>query len=160
MRNSLLAVAAFAVVLHLAGCDREPAGSPAASARSPPAPGAVDAGAPGKMLQDWGKALEARSFAKARSFFGNAGAASGMSEALFARTWDKYRTIAVTIGTGRVEGAAGSSYYEAPVTVTGLTQEGRPYNLEGTVTARRVNDVPGASPEQLRWHIDSTSLNP
>ncbi len=170
MRNAIAAVATFAVVLHLAGCDREPgsgSSNPAsdrvgvktqapAAAASPTA----DAGTAQKVLQDWREAMETHSFAQARAFFGNGGAASGMNETAFARAWGKYRIIDMTIGEGQAEGAAGSLYHAAPVTITGLTREGRPYHLSGTVTARRVNDVPGATPAQLRWHIDSTTLNP
>jgi len=32
--------------------------------------------------------------------------------------------------------------------------------LTGQVVMRRVNDVPGATPEQLRWHIESTTIAP
>jgi hypothetical protein len=32
--------------------------------------------------------------------------------------------------------------------------------LKGDVVLRRVNDVPGATEEQLRWHIESTTLTP
>lgn len=120
----------------------------------------ADSGTPQEMLEDWRHALETHAYSGARGYFGNGGAASGMSEAEFARAWDKYRIIDMTIGKGQIEGAAGSLYYEAPVTVTGLTREGRPYHLSGAVTARRVNGVDGASPQQLRWHIDSTTLNP
>ncbi len=53
------------------------------------------------------------------------------------------------------EGAAGSSYYTAPVTITDGARR-----LSGEVVLRRANDVPGATPEQLRWHIESSTLEP
>ena len=34
-----------------------------------------------------------------------------------------------------------------------------PRRIEGEVVLKRVNDVPGASAEQLRWHIESTSFD-
>ena len=46
------------------------------------------------------------------------------------------------------------------MTVTGLRRDGKPYNLAGTITLRRVNDVEGATPEQLRWYIESSTLKP
>ena len=61
----------------------------------------------------------------------------------------------MTVGKGESEGAAGSLYYTAPVTVTDGTRV-----LKGDVVLRRVNDVPGATEEQLRWHIESTTLTP
>lgn len=60
----------------------------------------------------------------------------------------------IAIGKGDIEGAAGSLYYEAPVTID--FADGRP-SRRGTVVLRRVNDVPGASEEQLNWRIERTS---
>lgn len=56
-----------------------------------------------------------------------------------------------------VEGAAGSSY----CAVTGkLTDAGDPAKVlvEGTLLLRRVNDVPGATPDQLRWTLRSSTF--
>ncbi len=55
---------------------------------------------------------------------------------------------------GQAEGAAGSLFYTAPVTIIS-----GPRRIEGEVVLKRVNDVPGASAEQLRWHIESTSFD-
>ncbi|WP_260926781.1 hypothetical protein [Novosphingobium sp. 9] len=60
----------------------------------------------------------------------------------------------LTLGKGDVEGAAGSLYYEAPLVVD--FSDGRP-SQRGTIVVRRVNDVPGASEEQLNWRIERTS---
>lgn len=76
----------------------------------------------------------------------------------YAKWWRRYRTITVAVGDGTVEGAAGSLYYEVPATLTGETVGGEPYRLTGTVILRRVNDVDGATPEQLAWHIDTADL--
>src|SRR5579871_3847627 len=59
----------------------------------------------------------------------------------------------LTVGKGDAEGAAGSSYYEVPVTLR--FGDGKPET--GTLTLRRVNDVPGATPEQLDWRIESST---
>lgn len=59
----------------------------------------------------------------------------------------------LAIGKGDVEGA-GSLYYEAPLVVD--FADGRP-SKRGTIVLRRVNDVPGASEEQLNWRIERTS---
>ena len=56
-----------------------------------------------------------------------------------------------------VEGAAGSSF----CTVSGkLTDGGDPEKIlrEGTLLLRRVNDVPGATPDQLRWTLQSSTF--
>lgn len=60
----------------------------------------------------------------------------------------------LAVGKGDVEGAAGSLYYEAPLVVD--FADGRP-SKRGTIVLRRVNDVPGASEEQLYWRIERTS---
>ena len=58
-----------------------------------------------------------------------------------------------------MEGAAGSSYYTSEATITANDKDGRPVRYEGPIVLRRVNDVPGASAAQLRWHIDSVQLD-
>jgi len=60
----------------------------------------------------------------------------------------------IAVGKGDVEGAAGSLYYEAPIVVD--FADGRA-SKRGTIVLRRVNDVPGASEEQLNWRIERTS---
>lgn len=108
----------------------------------------------------WRQALEQHEYASARRVWGDSGKASGQSVAQFAAAWDKYRIIDITAGKGEIDGAAGSLYYEVPVTVTGLRRDGKPYNLSGTITLRRVNDVDGATSEQLRWHIERSTIEP
>ncbi|MCJ1961220.1 hypothetical protein [Novosphingobium mangrovi (ex Hu et al. 2023)] len=60
----------------------------------------------------------------------------------------------IAVGKGDIAGAAGSLYYEAPIVVD--FADGRP-SRRGTIVLRRVNDVPGASEEQLNWRIERTS---
>ena len=48
-----------------------------------------------------------------------------------------------------MEGAAGTIYYTAPITITGSSGK----ELAGDVVLSRVDDVPGASPESLRWSV-------
>ena len=67
--------------------------------------------------------------------------------------------IAVAVPTGQMEGAAGSSYYTAPVSITATDQDGRPIGFDGEMVLRRVNDVPGSTAEQRRWHIESTTID-
>jgi hypothetical protein len=103
-----------------------------------------------EVLLAWAGALERKDFASA----------GAMSDADYAASFADYQTIDVTLPPGRLEGAAGSLYYEVLVTISGLSKDGDPYTLQGPVVLRRVNDVPGATPEQLRWHIQSTDLKP
>lgn len=110
---------------------------------------------PAEVLTAWGKAVEMRDWETVRAYWGDKGARSGMDERAFAAKWSTLLDPRVTVGKGESEGAAGSLYYTAPVTVTDGTRV-----LKGDVVLRRVNDVPGATEEQLRWHIESTTLTP
>lgn len=142
--------------------------SPAPTESTPAPPSPETAGnLPGPTDRDpthalvyWRAAMERHDWVAARRVFGDFGAQSGMTPQAFVRAWDKYRIVDVTVGTGEQDGAAGSSFYEVPVTITGLTKANKPYNLAGRLTLRRVNDVDGATPEQLRWHIERSTLKP
>ncbi len=106
-------------------------------------------------------ALSDRRYGDAWALWSDGGRSSGMSRRAFARSFAKYRSYKAMLGApGRVEGAAGSLYIEVPVTVTGMLTSGRPYRLEGPVTLRRANDVPGATAEQLQWRISISDLKP
>jgi hypothetical protein len=112
------------------------------------------------VLLEWAHDLEQGKPDAAYALWGHGGETSGMTRVEHAAYWGRFKTITVAMPTGTMEGAAGSLYYEAPVTVVGKQQNGRPYRLEGQITLRRVNDVDGASAEQLRWHIEQLDLKP
>ena len=98
------------------------------------------------VLLSWAAAMENRDFASARALF----RASGTPD----RTdYLGYRDITIGFEDGAVEGAAGSLYYAAPVWLTAAGPSG-PVRREGTITLRRVNDVPGSTPGQRRWGIE------
>jgi len=114
-------------------------------------------------------ALASKDCAEVAQFYLDAIAAGEWPQA--ALVWDDpvidgARLAAVFAGYGepkvdpaapQVEGAAGSLY----CTVAGtLTDAGDPAKapLEGALVLRRVNDVPGATPEQLRWTLRSSSF--
>jgi hypothetical protein len=73
----------------------------------------------------------------------------------FAKRWAGLFYPKVTPGKGTSESAAGSLYYKAPVTIT----DGQ-HLIKGEVVVRRTNDIEGATPEQLRWHIESIKFAP
>ncbi len=52
-----------------------------------------------------------------------------------------------------MEGAAGSSYVDYTVQLYGRLKDGKEFKSRGTMTLRRVNDVPGSTQEQRKWHI-------
>lgn len=176
LRTCLSATLAAALVLNLGACQKGPA-APSAEAEALAGPEAtfatidpadqpsmavadvVEAGEPSfardpvEALDAFASAIEARDWKAVRAFWGDHGARSGMDEAAFAAKWSDLMAPQVTIGPGQQEGAAGSLFYTAPVTIIDGKRA-----IRGNVVIRRVNGVDGATPEQLRWHIESTTL--
>ena len=56
-----------------------------------------------------------------------------------------------------VEGAAGSLYCTIVGKLTDAADPAKPL-LEGTLLLRRANEVPGATAEQLRWTLQSSTF--
>lgn len=167
-----------AVAIHLSGCDRTGSapdsaetsaavatGAAAAAPGAANAPSAPDTRSgpvapstsrdPQEVLLSWAKAVSLRDWATAYGYWGDQGARSGMTLDEFKAEWGTLQQPDLEIGEGQQEGAAGSLYYAVPVTIVDGTRR-----IPGEVVLKRVNDVEGASPEQLRWHIDSTTLRP
>ena len=140
----------------------EPGGLP--DDRTPVEEGPIDpksAQGAGQALQRFGGLLEQRRFAEARRLWSEDGKASGMTEAEFVAAYEKYAEIHSEVGApGPMEGAAGSAYVEMPFRLYGRLRTGKPFNLVGPVTLRRVNDVPGSTDEQRRWHIYRSGWKP
>lgn len=115
----------------------------------------------GQVLQGYAALLEQGRLAEARRQWTDGGAGSGQSEEGFAEAFGRYSEIHAEIGApGPVEGAAGSAYVDIPVRFYGRLTSGRPFNAVGTATLRRVNDVPGSTEEQRRWHIYRVDVQP
>jgi hypothetical protein len=74
-------------------------------------------------------------------------------DALFA----EYERPAIEISDVREEGAAGSLYCTVTGSLRDLADAGKP-TRQGQVVLRRANEVPGATPEQLRWTIQSSTF--
>lgn len=126
--------------------DRKPVAETPFSDKS--AQGAAD------VVQRYFALVEAGKYADARRLWDRGGDASGKTEEDFAADFRNYRGHHAEVGApGRIEGAAGSSYVEIPVQLYGRLKDGSPFRQKGTVTLRRVNDVPGSTEEQRRWHI-------
>jgi hypothetical protein len=184
MISRALPVAALAALsLGLAACERKAPevapteAAPAFPASAPPpeiapapvhsAPSApatprdsepsLDAGAlnerrdPDRLLRYYAAALAARDWAAAAKAWGPD---SGVTAATLKAAYDRPEAPRLELGKGEVEGAAGSLYYEAPVSQRfgGATPE------RGNLILRRANDVPGASAEQERWRIERSTI--
>ena len=132
--------------------------------RTPISEGPIDpksAEGAGQVVQRYGGLLEQRKFAEARLLWGDGGRSSGLTEAQFVDAYDKYASIHSEVGKPTdMEGAAGSSYITVPFRLYGTLKSGGEFNMVGPLTLRRVNDVPGSTEEQRRWHIEKSGLKP
>ena len=115
----------------------------------------------GQVAQSYAALLEQRRFGEARQLWTDRGGGSGLSRDGFAEVHAKYAEFHGEIGApGPVEGAAGSAYVEIPLRFYGKLKGGRAFSSAGTMTLRRVNDVPGSTDEQRRWHIYRIDVQP
>lgn len=105
-------------------------------------------------------AIDARDFATAWTQWGDDGR-PGQTFAAFEKGFAHTRATKVKTGTlGPSEGAAGSIYQTVPVTVEATLDDGSAQRFAGSYVVRRINNVDGASPSQLRWHLASATLRP
>ena len=107
------------------------------------------------VLLSFARAIELEEFDQAYAMLGDS-AREGMTRAEFDALFDGFGKITVAVPGGQMEGAAGSLYYNVPATVTETSDK----ELAGTIVLRRVNDVPGATADQLRWHLERVDLQP
>ena len=159
-RSTLLLLA---LVLGV-GCRSERSAPPppaTGEAPQPPPPVASAPRDPADAVRMYYAALDAHDYPRAYAFWGEKGLASGKTYAQFVQGFAETAHTSVTItGPVTIEGAAGSSYAEVRVHVDARTIAGVEQHFEGAYVVRRANDVPGATPEQLRWHFDSARLAP
>lgn len=106
------------------------------------------------VLISFARAIELSQNDNARALL-TATAKEEWSAARFNALFSGLEDISFAVPSGTLEGAAGSSYYTSQASITAIDAEGRPIRIEGPIVLRRVNDVPGATAEQLRWKIAS-----
>jgi hypothetical protein len=106
--------------------------------------------AAGQVVQQYGGLIEQGKFAEAKALWGDAPAA-----ARFRSDLAGYSQVHMEIGKpGDTEGAAGSIYTTVPTVFYGKLKSGGAFRRGASVILRRVNDVPGSSAAQRRWHIE------
>ncbi|SMF61750.1 hypothetical protein SAMN06295910_0743 [Allosphingosinicella indica] len=170
-------------LVFVAGCQKPAADAPApevapktAEATAPGQPGGLpddrtpvaeapiaDKGPQGaaQVLQSYFASLEAKEYGAAWKLWSDGGKASGQDAKAFADSFANVAEYHAEIGApGAPEGAAGSTYVEVPIRVYGKTVGGRDFSERGTAALRRVNDVPGATAEQLQWRIHNMGVAP
>ena len=164
----------FAGLILLAGCtgseSRNEIGNAAEAPPEAPVPEqsvrAPDDETPTPESADDSKSAEAAAVVIRRYFSliqaGRTREAAGLwrddgDAAAFAAELRKFGDFRTNIAApGRVEGAAGSLYVDISLQI--LSDTGP--SLDGTAVLRRVNDVPGSTAEQRRWHIERITLQP
>ena len=125
-----------------------PKPAPLVEPRGPIDPKSVEAA--GQVAQSYGALVEQGRWTEAAKLWG-----SDQAAVEFAAGLKPNRETHLEIGEpGRPEGAAGSVYVSMPVSFYGKRADGSAFRTPSTVILRRVNDVPGSSEEQRRWHIE------
>ncbi|NVD45778.1 hypothetical protein [Qipengyuania atrilutea] len=110
------------------------------------------------LILSFGRALELREWDQAWEMLADRSKVTWSSEE-WSRMFADLTDITVEAPPGRMEGAAGSSFYSTDLTITANGAEGRPIRYEGKMILRRANDIPGASAADLRWHIYDLTLD-
>jgi hypothetical protein len=106
--------------------------------------------AAGQIVQSYGALIEQGRWSEASPLWRDKAAAFKFQSAL-----DQPAEVHLEIGNlGEPEGAAGSIYVSMPVIFYGDTKDGQPFRRFAEVILRRVNDVPGSTEAQRRWHIE------
>ncbi|MCP1469564.1 hypothetical protein J3E64_001239 [Sphingobium sp. OAS761] len=110
-----------------------------------------------QVVQGYYGLLEEKRFEDAQDLWNPKTAIGAQDDAHFAARFRGFSEIHANIGApSDPEGAAGSLYVTVPVQVYGrIAANGKPWHTLRQVTLRRVNDVPGSTEEQRRWHIES-----
>jgi len=80
-----------------------------------------------------------------------------IDDARLAALFAGYQQPAIAISGVDQEGAAGSSYCTVGGTLTDKANAAKP-SQKGEFVLKRVNDVPGATPRQLRWTVRSSTF--
>ncbi|MBS0505458.1 MAG: hypothetical protein JSS55_17005 [Proteobacteria bacterium] len=121
----------------------------------------IPSATPSQVIRLYYAAINRRQYGTAYRYWSDHGRASGKSLSAFAAGFARTRSASVFIGrVDRPEGAAGSLYVTVPVRVEARLSNGNAQRFAGSYTLRRINDVPGATREQLEWHIASAKLRP
>lgn len=114
-----------------------------------------------QVIRHYYDAINQKDYKRAYADWADNGAASQQSFEQFKQGFADTASVKVDIGEpGRINGAVGSLYVEIPVTITATTVNGTTQRFTGSYTLKRINDVPGSTPEQRMWHLYSAKITP
>jgi hypothetical protein len=106
--------------------------------------------AAGQVVQQYGALIEEKRISDAEKLWRDRDAATGMTQDL-----RSYSEAHFEVGKpADMEGAAGSIYITVPIVLYGKLVDGSASHKAGSAILRRVNDVPGSTEAQRRWHIE------
>jgi hypothetical protein len=132
-----------------------PTSQQAVSAPDPSSPEAAV-----QVIRDYYDAINNGEYERAYNYWNRNGSASDQTLEQFRQGFAETEHVDVQTGQpGREDAAAGSLFIEIPVTITATTTDQRIQRYSGTYSLRRVNDVPGATEDQLTWHIYTADIN-
>jgi hypothetical protein len=106
--------------------------------------------AAGQLVQHYGALIEQGRFGEAEKLWGDA-VTAGKTSAEMKTHAENHLQIGKPTDS---EGAAGSIYITVPIVLYGKESNGKSFHRSGDVILRRVNDVPGSTAAQRRWHIE------
>ena len=128
-----------------------PSATPSAAAPRLDSAALNDRTDPDRLLRYYAAALHARDWPAAARAWGKG---SGVTATTLKAAYDRAEPPVLELGKGQQDGGAGSLYYEAPV----VLRFGNDRPERGSLVLRRVNGVDGATAEQLRWHIERSTI--
>ena len=106
--------------------------------------------AAGQVVQSFGALIEQKRWAEAEALWLNSEIAKQFTSPL-----KQYPEVHLEIGApGDPEGAAGSVYVTMPAVFYDKQAGGTDFRRHADIILRRVNDVPGSTEAQRRWHIE------
>jgi hypothetical protein len=125
---------------------------------SVPAPSSPEAAV--QVIRDYYNAINDGEYERAYNYWDRNGSASNQTLEQFREGFAETQHVEVQTGQpGREDAAAGSLFIEIPVTITANITDQHIQRYSGTYSLRRVNDVPGATEDQLTWHIYAADIN-
>jgi hypothetical protein len=153
-----LLILAFASSCSAQQTGQEGADSPTSQqADSAPDPSSPEAAV--QVIRDYYDTINNGEYERAYNYWDRNGSASNQTLEQFRQGFAETEHVDVqTAEPGREDAAAGSLFIEIPVTITATTTDQRIQRYSGTYSLRRVNDVPGATEDQLTWHIYAADI--